>query len=160
MAELQPWERRDDESGPAWEAFALYRDMGPGRRSTGQVRTELRKSQRLIDGWCAKYRWVERCRAYDRHEDAAAVDAYKEQVRGIVKQQTQLADKLLRKLDENLDRLAPGTDPTIRWTTAFSAATKVQGGAMDMVKDKSDSTTDTVKAIERIIERLTKDDDE
>jgi hypothetical protein len=158
MAQLKPWERRDDESVPAWEAFVLYRDMGM-QRSTGKVHKALGKSARLVDGWCARYEWVERCRAYDRHEDAAAVDAYKEQVRGIVKQQTALADKLLRKLDENLDRLAPGTDPTIRWTTAFSAATKVQGGAMDMVKDKSDATTDTVKAIERIIERLTKDDE-
>lgn len=158
MSELQAWERRDIESDPAWEAFRTYRDMGSAR-SLSKLAQILSKSKPLLSGWSAKHGWVERCRAFDRHEDAAQVESYKEQTKEIVRQQTLLADKLLRKLDENLDRLAPGTDPTIRWTTAFSAATKVQGGAMDMVKDKSDATTDTVRAIERIIDRLSKDDD-
>lgn len=159
MSELQPWERRDDESDPAWEAFRTYRDMGTAR-STSKVGQALGKSKALMDRWCHQKAWVERCRAFDRHEDAAQVESYKEQTKHIVRQQTELADKLLRHLSANLDKLAPGTDPTIRWTNAFAAATKVQGGAMDMVKDKTDATTDTVKAIERIIERLTKDDDE
>lgn len=158
MAQLKPWDRRDDETSPAWEAFCVYRDMG-GKRSTGKTQQTLGKSKRMIDAWSSRHDWVERCRAFDRHMDAESVDAYKQQVKGIVKQQTELADKLLRHLADNLDKLPKGTDPTIRWTTAFSAATKVQGGAMDMVKDKSDATTDTVAAIERIIERLTRDDE-
>jgi hypothetical protein len=154
---LKPWERRPDESNPAWEAFASYRDMGSAR-SGAKVAKSLGKSIQLINGWSAKYDWVERSRAFDRHEDAVQVEAYKDQTKKIVRQQTQLADKLLRHLDKTLDsNIKYGTDPSIRWTTAFTAATKVQGGAMDMVKDKSDQTTDTVRAIERIIERLTQD---
>lgn len=155
--ELKPWERRDDETSPAWEAFLTYRDMGTAR-STAKTARSLGKSKQLMDGWSSKHQWVERARAFDRHEDANQVEAYKEQTKQIVRQQTQLADKLLRHLDATLDsNIKARTDPSIRWTTAFTAATKVQGGAMDMVKDKSDQTTDTVKAIERIIERLTQD---
>jgi hypothetical protein len=159
MGQLNAWERRDNETDQAWAAFKTYRDMGTAR-STSKTALSLGKSKTQMDHWSGKHQWVERCRAFDRYEDAAQVESYKAQTKKIVRQQTELADKLIRHLAANLDRLAPGTDPTIRWTTAFSAATKVQGGAMDMVKDKSDATTDTVKSIERIIERLTRDDDE
>lgn len=159
MAQLNAWERQDSETSPAWGAFLLYRDMG-GNRSLEKVARKVGKSRPLMERWSRRYDWVERARAFDRAMDAESVDAYKQQVKGIVKQQTELADKLLRHLADNLDKLPKGTDPTIRWTTAFSAATKVQGGAMDMVKDKSDATTDTVLAIERIIARLTDDSEE
>jgi hypothetical protein len=151
-----PWTRREDETDQAWEGFVTYRDMGTAR-SLAKVAREVGKSTPLMERWSRKHSWADRSAAYDRHMDAVQVESYKRQTHKIVRQQTELADKLLRKLDANLDLLSPGMDPSIRWTNAFAAATKVQGGAMDMVKDKSDQTTDTVKAIERIIERLTQD---
>ena len=102
---LQPWERRDDGVLPAWEAFRMYRDLGPAIRSTGQVQERIGKSRRLIDKWCSKYSWVERTREYDRSADAEQVDEYRQQVRRIVHQQTDLADKLLRHLDTTLDSM-------------------------------------------------------
>lgn len=156
---MQAWERLSSESPQAWEAFSLYRDLGK-KRTAQKVSDELQKSYTLIARWSSEFEWPKRALAFDRHIDEASVDAYKEQVKGIVKQQTQLADKLLRHLDTRLDDdIKAKRDPSMRWTTAFSAATKVQGGAMDMVKDKSDQTTDTVLAIERIIARLSGDDE-
>ena len=83
----------------------MYRDLGPAIRSTGQVQERIGKSRRLIDKWCSKYSWVERTREYDRSADAEQVDEYRQQVRRIVHQQTDLADKLLRHLDTTLDSM-------------------------------------------------------
>lgn len=157
---IHPWDRRDGESVPAWDAFVMYRDLG-NVRSCQKVADSLGKSMTLITRWSSNYEWVDRTTSFDRHLDAGAVEEYKQQTKRIVRQQTDLADKLLRHLDGQLDvDIKARRDPSIRWTTAFTAATKVQGGAMDMVRDKSDQTTDTVRAIERIIERLTPKDDD
>lgn len=62
----QPWDRRDGESLPAWEAFIRYRDLGPGR-SSDAVGKELGKSGGLCERWSARWEWVARCRAWDAH---------------------------------------------------------------------------------------------
>lgn len=67
----KPYERRDNESDPAYEAFALYRDMGI-QRSIEVVARDLSKSVQLIKRWSALNDWVIRVRAYDDYIDAAA----------------------------------------------------------------------------------------
>lgn len=65
------WERQPGESAQAYEAFAIYRDMG-SNRSLRVVAEQLSKSDTLIKRWSREKKWGERCRAYDNHFDDVA----------------------------------------------------------------------------------------
>lgn len=65
------WERQPGESAQAYEAFAIYRDMGSDR-SLRAVAEKLSKSYTLIGRWSREKKWGERCRAYDNHLDDKA----------------------------------------------------------------------------------------
>jgi len=60
----KPWERRADESAPAFEAFSTYLNMGT-ERSHARVSQQLGKSKALIDRWGRRHKWQERIRAHD-----------------------------------------------------------------------------------------------
>ncbi len=60
----KPWEQQHGESGPAFEAFSTYRDLGPGRTVTA-VAEKLQKSDSLLRRWKGKWNWRERAVAYD-----------------------------------------------------------------------------------------------
>lgn len=62
------WERQKGEGSRAFEAFAMYRDMGPAR-TTRKVAQELAKSDTIIRRWSAKWNWVNRATQYDDHLD-------------------------------------------------------------------------------------------
>lgn len=67
----KPWERQKGESEKAYEAFLVYRDMGP-ERSTRAVAQKLGKSVSLIQRWSRDKDWQERVRAYENDLDRAA----------------------------------------------------------------------------------------
>ena len=71
MAKLRAWDRRDDESTAVFEAFALYREMGPDR-STARVAQELGKSKTITDRWSGAPGGVERAKEWDRFTDTQA----------------------------------------------------------------------------------------
>ena len=78
--ERPPWERQAGESDRAFEVFALYRDMGPRRRSLLGV-CELLKPSGTDGGpkrvsawgrvrwWAERWSWTERAAAYDAAQD-------------------------------------------------------------------------------------------
>lgn len=74
------WERKKGESSESYAAFKLYYQMGD-KRSCAKVAKNLGRSNTLISGWCSKWDWVERARAYDnelaRQEFAEACNAIK-----------------------------------------------------------------------------------
>lgn len=63
-SDREAWERQPGESGPAFEAFAAYRDMGE-KRTIAAVARELNKSGTLCHRWKLKYNWRDRADAYD-----------------------------------------------------------------------------------------------
>lgn len=76
MAEMkyegQPWIRQPKESSKAYEAFALYRDMGK-ERTLPKVADACGKSVSLMNKWSQANRWVERVTAWDDEVDRQAV---------------------------------------------------------------------------------------
>lgn len=66
--ELQPWDKRDNETPAAFQAFKAYRDMGPAR-SIAKVARALDKSRNTINPWSARNEWVDRAAAWDRYCD-------------------------------------------------------------------------------------------
>jgi hypothetical protein len=70
MAGAKPtWLRRDGESAAAYEAFCLYRDEKPTKRTQRGVASRLGKSIHLISQWAVRDEWVARCIDFDTHRD-------------------------------------------------------------------------------------------
>ena len=98
------WERKKGESSEAYTAFKLYYQMG-AKRSCSKVAQSLLKSRVLITGWCSKWDWVERARAYDnelaRQEFAEACNAVKK----MNEQQAQIGLLIQKKALEALKEM-------------------------------------------------------
>lgn len=97
----KPWERQKGESEKAYEAFAIYRDMGEKRTLTA-VAEKLQKSCTLIRRWKATWEWQERVRAYDNELEkearAKAVKARKDMTERHISIAMQLQKKALEAL--------------------------------------------------------------
>jgi hypothetical protein len=68
------WDRQKGETGKAYEAFVIYRDLGLSRTQQ-EVCTRLRKSYEVIQKWSHKNAWQDRCLAYDRYMDKRTVES-------------------------------------------------------------------------------------
>lgn len=97
----KPWERQKGESEKAYEAFAVYRDMGEKRTFTA-VAEKLQKSCTLIRRWKDRWDWPERVRAYDNEIEkevkAKAVKERKEMSSRHINIAMQLQKKALEAL--------------------------------------------------------------
>lgn len=68
---VKAWERQSDESVKAYEAFAVYRDLGINRR-LDDVAAKLNKSTTIMGRWSSQFNWIARATAYDDYIDAEA----------------------------------------------------------------------------------------
>jgi hypothetical protein len=94
----EPWERQADETRPAFEAFAMYRDMGSDR-TLRRVAKQTRKSEGLIERWSRERGWQRRVTLYDdmvdRRRSESAIQAIE-----------QMSDRQARDLATIADSLA------------------------------------------------------
>ena len=63
-----PWNRINQETDPAYQAFTTYRDMSY-KRSLAKVGQTLGKSKTLIDRWSACYLWRFRVEEWDQDQE-------------------------------------------------------------------------------------------
>jgi hypothetical protein len=61
------WERQTTDTDKSWEAFEIYRAMGPSR-SLAKVAQQLGKSTPLMERWSRNHSWAARVASWDRHE--------------------------------------------------------------------------------------------
>lgn len=88
----KPWDRREEESSKAYEAFTIYRDMGT-ERSLAKVAEELSKSEQLMKRWSYTHGWVERASKWDDEQDRIEREiAQKEQAKAIREMRKRHAD--------------------------------------------------------------------
>lgn len=107
MAEqVQPWEKQPHETGKAYEAFLIYRDLGQGRTYTA-VATKLQKSYTLIRRWKGKYDWEQRASAYDKYLDRQAGIKSKETIAKTRERQLKIAMQLEVKALKALETIEP-----------------------------------------------------
>ncbi len=105
--EREAWERQPGESGPAFEAFTVYRDLGE-KRTISAVAKQLNKSGTLCHRWKLKHDWRARADAYDA---SIAEEARKQAVADRKKMQERhikISLQLQRKAMEALESIKPG----------------------------------------------------
>lgn len=98
---MNAWDRQKNETSPAYEAFLCYREL----RSCVKVAGELGKSSTLIEGWCSKWSWVDRCRDYDNALQGAEFAERRAQIRAMQQKHLQTADTLQAKALEAIQKL-------------------------------------------------------
>jgi hypothetical protein len=79
------WERQENESAKAYEAFCVYRDMG-SQRSLAEVVRKYNKSVSLLGRWSSQWKWVERSVAYDREQDRIREEVKQAEIRKVLSQ--------------------------------------------------------------------------
>ncbi len=98
------WERQAGEGVKPYEAFCLYRDMGPSR-STTKVAEKLSKSEQLIRRWSAAYDWVKRAGSWDDEQDRKARQAQLDEIVKMRKRHAKLAEDMLFKAAAALNHI-------------------------------------------------------
>ena len=87
------WQRQVEETGPAFEAFVLFRDTA-SPRSIKQVAEILGKGRSTFDEWAKKYRWNDRCRLWDNEVDKRTSDAEIAEIKAMKRRHAKVAYEL------------------------------------------------------------------
>ncbi len=99
-----PWERQKGESRKAFAAFVVYRDMGESR-STEKVGKEGGKSWGLIQRWCTRWHWVDRCASYDDYFDRQQRNAREQEIIEMNRRHVTIARGLLARVTARLAKM-------------------------------------------------------
>lgn len=105
----KPWERKEKETVRAYEAFCVYRDMGP-ERSIAKTGQKLGKNTTTLSEWSSRNDWVKRAAAWDDEQDKIAREiAQKEmanEIRRMRKRQAEAGKFMQIKAIKALNRIA------------------------------------------------------
>ena len=101
------YDRQITDTDKSWLAFCKYRDRG-GDRTLEKVRQEIgHRSGRNVQIWSSKYKWNERCRAFDddelRSHSAALQQQRLKYKLEIEKLAWEKREKFLKKADQILN---------------------------------------------------------
>jgi hypothetical protein len=130
------WERLDGESPQAFEAFALYRDMGPDR-SLGKVAKQLGKSRSLMERWSVLHHWVNRSDAWDIEADRLHRGYLIAHRRDVDRRLLGIAGAMQAKMVEALRQLDASTltaRDMAAWLTATTAAQRAALGLGEKIE--------------------------
>ena len=134
----EPWERQDDESPQAFEAFQIYRDLG-AERSLLKVEQKLAKSHALISKWSTEKQWVERVRAWEREQDRQIRETLTKGRVSMLKNHTDIATAMLVKSVKALQKL-PIEEMTPRdISTMVDVAAKLERISRGEVTERTES---------------------
>jgi len=143
---MSAWEFYPDESKEAFQAFTIYRDMGPSR-SIDKVAIALHPEKEQEGGgraaygrlfeWSSRYRWVARAREYDIEQARIQRAAWEEEQRELARKRLQVSHKMLDRVNARLDSIMPDdilVSQLPRWAEASAKVSVVIG---DCPEDQS-----------------------
>lgn len=125
MVDRDRWDRQKGESRKAYEAFSIYRDLGPSR-SIAKVAEKLGKSKSLLERWSRKWNWVERTEQYDEYQDRMYRLEQEEKRKEMAERHARQAKMFQNKVVQRLQTLEPSqlsATELVRW---FDTAVKVE----------------------------------
>lgn len=135
----EPWEMQPEETSKAFEAFAIYRDLGPGR-SIAKVGKELGKNCVTLEEWSTKYDWVKRAAAWDAEVDRVARQEQLNAIKKMRVRHAKLASDLLDKVEKEIETLQPGAMTPNEIARITEVATKLErisrGDVGDVIEER------------------------
>lgn len=147
-----PWTRRAGETAKGYEAFRVYLFQGKDR-ALSRVHEETKIATGLIGRWSRENDWVARTAAYDSYKVNARIDGEVDELTAVRSKHLDVASKLLDHLALNMAAWKPGYDPSLRWTTAFTAAAKVQQTALTLRDTTSKTDEEAMDKIMSVLEK-------
>jgi hypothetical protein len=101
VRERESWEKLKGESYKAWEAFTVYRDMGP-TRTLARAGQHLGKGRAIIEEWSAKHHWVDRASDYDEYLDRQQREVMEDARRKMLETHAEVASTMVAKASQRL----------------------------------------------------------
>jgi len=166
-AERAPWERQPGETVRAYAAFCVYRDLFPQERSLRRAAEELAKTDpksrraeailRVLKAWSAKYRWVERVKAWDDEQDRLNRARQLREIQEMRERHANIAKHLQAKAYERLKRLDPDeleAPDVLRYFVEAARLERLARGEPDIIAEQRGTVTvhaQNLGIIERII---------
>jgi transposase-like protein len=91
----QPWAQLPDESGPAYEAFRTFLELG-SQRSVAEVVRRLSKKASLIWRWVSRHDWRHRAWQWDLRKAGEDEAAVRQQREGVLRERLEDLDRMGR----------------------------------------------------------------
>lgn len=155
---INAWDRQEDETDKAYEAFAIYRDMG-NERTAISVAEQLHKSYTLIRRWKTRYTWEDRARAYDNEINRAMTAKAKkdaaDEAAKMRKRQTKLAIELQQMAitaltEEKIVKMQP--KDIIKFITE---ATKLERqNRVDEIAANEDGADESLEKLDEVLKEI------
>jgi hypothetical protein len=149
------WQRKEEESDQAWEAFVIYRDLG-ATRSSQEVSNRTGKAHSLMRRWSSDHQWVDRAAAWDNHLDQERRRVFLSGQSEAVENLMRLATTMQQKAHAHfllLDESEIRTPDAIRMSEAAVKITAAAAGIIDKANANSERDADkTVGIVELMLE--------
>jgi hypothetical protein len=110
---FESWERLPGESGPAYSAFCVFRDLGLERNIRKAVETtekdqaKREKRYRVWRNWCSQFRWRERATAYDNYTEKLKQAELRKTIEEQGERHRAVTGKMLMVVEKKLDLMNP-----------------------------------------------------
>ena len=108
----RPWDRQPNESPKAFEAFAIYRDLGVYRDQRA-VALAVKKQRALLGRWSVTYEWVSRVSAWDAWNDAESRKLKEAARREVLDDQLKLGKKMMGIADATVAAKIDSDTPSL-----------------------------------------------
>lgn len=142
---LDSWERMPHESSKAYQAFMLYRDLGPGRSLTAAHKAHKAGAHGASGQWTrwsSAHEWKRRAEDYDiwherqlrierEKEHREELKSYRERQKKLAQVSLSAATALLSKAGARLNTIKPEDIPAKSLGTIFRAAAMLAQAATE-----------------------------
>jgi hypothetical protein len=150
-----PWERQPGESARAYGAFCLYRDAGPRRslRETCRRYYGNTTSVRRLSIWSSRWRWPERCRAWDDHLDGLARQEQARQRKEMVELHARAARALVDRAAEAAALVAPSDlkpADVIKWLVEAAKLERLSRGEPETIQEQRGEAHVTIDVFQQV----------
>lgn len=128
----EPWERKHGETEKAFEAFLIYKNLGPGRTQI-DVAQKLSKSVSLIRRWASEWEWKNRVIAWDSDVEQKAKEEAQKELKAMILRHIKIGMKIQEKGLKGLDHLDPKRMGAISVREFLDFGTKLEREARALI---------------------------